>query len=119
MGMDRKVVLSKVPAWVDWTALLAARGLTFQIRMIDGELAFPDEVPHAEWRELRLSVPTGMLTVLRETDGARVVTWGNAAGNLLDAWNAVAWALARAGGGHVETDQGPLTADDFAARHLE
>ena len=46
--------------------------------MIDGELAFPAEEPAEAWQELRVSAPIGMVTLRREADGIRLVTWGNA-----------------------------------------
>jgi hypothetical protein len=41
------------------------------------------------------------------------VTWGNAQGELLQAWNALAWALAEAGGGRVESASGALGPEDY------
>jgi hypothetical protein len=70
--------------------------------MINGELAFPDEAPPADWRELRISLTAGMVTIRRTApDRVSVVTWGNAEGPVLDDWRAVSLALAEAGGGTV------------------
>jgi hypothetical protein len=115
MGMDQAVTFAggPVPAWDAVRDLLAGRGYAVPMRMIDGELAFPDEAPPEAWRELRVGTPGGMVTLRREPGRVVCVTWGNAQGELLQAWNAVAWALAEAGGGRVETPSGPLGAADF------
>jgi hypothetical protein len=75
--------------------------------MIDGQLAFPDEQPTASWTELRIGTPDGMVTIRRETDGVRLVVWGNADAALLQAWNTLAWAFAEAGSGLIEGSQSP------------
>jgi hypothetical protein len=103
-----------VPAWSAVAEVLASRGYAVQMRMIDGELAFPDEAPPEPWRELRLGTPQGMVTVRRQAEAVALVTWGNADSALRQAWNAMAWAFAQAGGGLVQTPQGPLDAAGFA-----
>jgi hypothetical protein len=115
MGMEQAVTFAggPVPAWDAVRDLLAARGYPVQTRMIDGELAFPDEVPPEAWRELRVGTPGGMVTLRREPGRVVCVTWGNAQGELLQAWNALAWALAEAGGGRVEAASGALDAADY------
>jgi hypothetical protein len=45
-----------------------------------------------------------------------LITWGNADLALRQAWNALAWACAAAGGGRVETPEGPADAETFRAR---
>jgi hypothetical protein len=117
MGMDRKVRLGDVAAkWEAVRDLLAAHGFPVELRMIDGQLAFPDEEPPAEWRELRLGTPQGMVTVRREADAVVCVTWGNADETLRQAWNAVAWAFAEVCGGVVEVETGTENADRFRER---
>lgn len=114
MGMDQSVTFdSAPPSWDAVSELLARRGYPVQVRMIDGELAFPDERPPESWRELRLGTPGGMVTVRREGSALVFVTWGNAGPELLQAWNALAWAFAAAGGGRVVTAAGTVGADDF------
>ncbi len=105
MGMDQTVTFGDRPAppWPAVRDLLAARGYPVQIRMIDGELAFPDEEPPAAWRELRVAAPGGMITLRRTAGGVTLVTWGNADAGLRQAWNAVARAFADAGGGTVQS----------------
>ena len=93
MGMELTVrFLTAPPTWTAARDLLAARGYTFQIRMIDGQLAFPDEQPPETWHELRLSTPNGMVTVRREANRLLFVAWGNADPGLREQWNALAWA---------------------------
>jgi hypothetical protein len=115
MGMEQAVTFAggRVPAWGAVRDLLAGRDYPAQTRMIDGELAFPDEEPPEPWRELRVGTPGGMVTLRREPDRVVCVTWGNAEGDLLRAWNALTWAVAEAGGGRVESAAGPLAAADF------
>jgi hypothetical protein len=107
MGMEQTVRFPTAPpAWTAARDLLAARGYTFQVCMIDGELAFPDEQPPETWRELRLRTPQGMVTVRREANRLAFVTWGNADAGLREQWHALTWAFAEAGGGAVETAEG-------------
>jgi hypothetical protein len=81
--------------------------------MIDGQLAFPDEEPPESWQELRVGGPAGMVTLRRVGQELVCVTWGNADAGLRQVWNALAWACAAAGGGKVQTAQGPLDAEAF------
>ena len=117
MGMERAVnYRTTPPAWTAARDLLAAHGYLLQMRMIDGQLAFPDEQPPDAWRELRVSTPQGMVTIRREANRLVFVTWGNAEAGLRQAWNALAWAFAVAGGGQIETEVGLVNADDFQRR---
>ncbi len=118
MGMSQTVTFSqgKPPAWPTVRDLLVGRDYPVQMRMIDGELAFPDEEPPETWRELRVASSQGMVTLRREPDRIEVVTWGNAEGPLLQAWNALVWAFAEAGGGQVASEQGFLNAAAFARK---
>src|SRR5438105_2949866 len=100
----------QVPSWPAVRELLAGRGYPIQMRMIDGGLAFPDEKPPETWHELRVASSQGMVTLRREPDRVEVVTWGNAEGPLLQAWNALTWAVAAAGGGQVASEGGFLSA---------
>jgi hypothetical protein len=115
MGMEQVIRFPEgaVPAWPVVQALLAERGFPVQTRMIDGELAFPDEVPPEDWREVRVGTAGGMVTVRREPGRLTCVTWGNADAGLRQAWNALAWAFAEAGGGQVESQSGPLAAEEY------
>jgi hypothetical protein len=108
MGLEQRVTFAveTLPSWNEISALLPRRGLPVQVRMIDNELAFPDEVPPDTWRELRLGTPQGMVTLRQENHGVVLVTWGNAEPGLLQAWNALAWAVAEATGGCIQSPCG-------------
>src|SRR5262249_59502019 len=113
MGMDQTVSFAgkATPTWAAVSDLLARRGFPVQTRMIDGQLAFPDETPPDEWKELRLGTPQGMVTLRRAADAVVFVTWGNADAALRQAWNALTWAFAEAGGGTVQAAQGAVDAE--------
>ena len=118
MGMDQTVTFAggAVPPWPAVAELLSRSGFPVQMRMIDGQLAFPDEVPPEPWGELRVGTPQGMVTLRRGPDHVVCVTWGNADQGLRETWNALAWALAEAGGGRVRTPEGELDAPAFRQR---
>ena len=105
MGMDQKVTFApdKAPAWPQLVETLAAKQIKIDLRMIDGELSFPDETPPDSWRELRVGTPGGMVTLRREPDGITLVIWGNADDALRKSWNALAWAIAHLTEGTIET----------------
>ena len=90
MGMNQKVTFAagQAPSWPRLRQLLAGHGLAAQLRMIDGQLAFPDEEPPESWQELRIGTTNGMVTLRREPDGVQLVTWGNADAAMRQAWNA-------------------------------
>jgi hypothetical protein len=116
MGLESSVTFAEgqVPAWATVHELLTRQGFPVQMRMIDGQLAFPDEMPPEPWHELRVGTAQGqMVTLRRGPDRVALVVWGNAEGPLLQVRNALAWALAEAGGGQVASDAGEQTADEF------
>src|SRR5262245_11938340 len=112
MGVQQIVTFADgaVPAWPVVQALIAPLGLSVQMRMINGELAFPDETPPEPWGELRVSVAGGMVTLRGEPGRVTAVIWGNADDALRQACNALVWAFARAGPGQVLSPSGPLSA---------
>lgn len=89
------------PDWPTIRRVLNDAGLPVTMRMIDGELAFPDEEPPTGWSELRIGTPSGMVSLRREGAGIACVVWGNADAALQRSWRAVADACAAAGGGSV------------------
>jgi len=114
MGMDQTVTYAgPAPAWPAVAGLLAKSGFPVKVQMIDNELAFPDEVPPETWRELRIGTPNGTITARREADRVLLVTWGNADASMRQAWNALTWAFAEAGGGQVQTTAGPQGAAEY------
>lgn len=118
MGIEQRVSLPAdgPPVWPAVRDLLAKLGYPVAVRMIDGELAFPDEQPPDSWRELRLGTPQGMVTVRRDGNDIRCVAWGNADAQLTQAWNAITWAVAAVTGGRVIDSTGSYTADEFRGR---
>jgi hypothetical protein len=117
MGMDRVIrfAAGKLPTFEAVRERLAMSGFPIQVRMIDGQLAFPEETPPESWRELRLGTPQGMITVRRDGDQIACVTWGNADQGLLQAWNAIAWAIAVAGDGTIDESGSSQNAAEFYA----
>jgi len=114
MGLDLHVQLpGALPGWGDLTAYLISRHVPVKLRMIDGQLAFPEEMPAEEWHELRVSLPGGMITLRRETDGVGLVIWGNAEAGLRKAWHALAVAIAELGQGSIVVGGAVLTLTDF------
>lgn len=95
MGMDQKITFppEKMPSWPALVEAVAMSGVRLELRMIDGELAFPDETPPANWRELRVASQGGMVTLRRDPDGITLVIWGNADANTRQASEAIASAL--------------------------
>jgi hypothetical protein len=115
MGMEQ-VVTYPSDTRASWPAardLLASDGFPVQLRMIDGELAFPDEMPPEDWHELRLGTPAGMVTVRREVDRLVLAVWGNADDGMVRAWNALTWAFADTGNGIIHTEHGLQTAVEY------
>src|SRR5947207_2773423 len=103
MGMEHNVEFGPTgcPTWSSVANLLKECGYPVDMRMIDGELSFPDEVPPDGWRELRVGTPGGVIAVRRVDTGLSVVTWENADAAMRGAWNALTWAFAQASNGCV------------------
>jgi hypothetical protein len=116
MGMDQKVVFApeNMPAWTQFADTLAQHKCPVQLRMIDGELALPDETPPHDWKELRVGAAAGMITLRREADGVTLVVWGNADAKMRQAWNVLTWALGHLTGGVIDVAAASLSAEDFA-----
>ena len=107
MGMELSVRFrNSPPTWKAVRDMLAERGQSIQVCMIDGELAFPDEQPQESWSELRLKTPDGMITVRRMADRVVFVTWGNVGETLLEQRNVLAKVFAECGHGVVEAADG-------------
>ncbi len=106
MGMDQTVMFpGETPAWSAVAKLLAEKGLSVQMRMIDGELAFPDETPPESWREIRVAAAGAMVTIRRQTGRVVLVAWGNADQKQRDLWNALAEAWVSAGSGSIQASE--------------
>lgn len=115
MGLDRTINFPnhQTPSWDAIRAALRRVGEDASLRMIDGLPAFPDETPEDGWRELRVGMAAGMVTLRCGPDVLTCVVWGNAEGPLRTAWDKLCWACAAAGGGVIDTPSGPLSADEF------
>jgi hypothetical protein len=113
--MEQQVAFpeDKPPTWKAVSTLLSQCSFPVQIRMINGELAFPGEEPTEPWREVRVSTMQGMVTVRREAGHIILVTWGNADKALVQAWNALTWAFAEAGDGCILTPSGSTRPSPF------
>lgn len=91
MGMERTITFSdEPPTWPSIVAKLTAAGHAVQMRMIDNMPAFPDEEPDLGWRELRVSLGAGMITLRHDANQIRVIVWGNADGATLAHQEAIA-----------------------------
>ena len=79
MGMTKTVTFAaEPPTWPAVRDRLTAAGFTPQMRLIDNMPAFPDEDPPADWKDIRLTLGGGMLTVRNDGPSWHVVVWGNA-----------------------------------------
>ena len=109
MGLDQRVTFPSgtVPSWPTIAERLVQRNCSVQLRMIDGQLALPDEKPLDAWKELRLGTPAGMITLRREENAIAVVIWGSADEALRQTWSDVIAAIAQATGGKIERNQIP------------
>ena len=118
MGMQHTVEFGSttIPAWPTVAALLAEQGMYVDVRMIDGQLSFPDELPPDTWTELRIGAPGGMITVRRIGMAVSLVTWENADIAMRRAWNALTWAFAQAGNGKIADAAGTQSAAEFRLR---
>ena len=98
MGMETRVTFpGDVPAWPTVAAALANKNCPVEMRMIDGELSFPDESPPEGWRELRVAHAGAMVTIRRGPSEIVLVAWGNADAAQQRLWRALAEAFAESG----------------------
>jgi hypothetical protein len=82
--------------YADWAKVndeLARAGFAVEMRMIDGELAFPDEQPPQSWRELRVAHGGAMVTIRRGVGEVVLIAWGNADEAQRRLWEALAQAF--------------------------
>jgi hypothetical protein len=116
MGIERVIryPAADTPTWQSIKGMLARAGEHSSLRMIDNMPAFPDEEPAAGWKELRIGISGGMVTIRRAEGLLSCVVWGNADTVLAAAWAKVIWACAAAGRGTIETEEGPVDHEQFA-----
>ena len=68
VGIERVIhFTTAIPEWPTIAAKYLEIGEPAVLRMIDGLPAFPDEVPDSGWKELRLGLPSGMVTLRRNS----------------------------------------------------
>ena len=110
MGLERTVRFPSgtVPDWERVVEKLNSMGDAPSLRMIDGQLAFPDEQPPVDWSELRIGLSAGMVTLRRQSDRVQCLIWGNAEEELLRCRERCAWAFATSGAGEVLDEQGTV-----------
>lgn len=116
MGIERTIRFpSDTPlSWPRVIAKLVEVGETPVLRMIDGLPAFPDEVPADDWRELRVGLNGGMVTIRRTSPVTlNCITWGTADPALARSWDRCCWAVSSAGGGVVEEKEVSRTPEEF------
>lgn len=121
MGIDQSVLFQgeAIPQWEAVCSLLEENGMTLQMRMINGELAFPEESPPEEWSEIRVGSPAGMVTIRREGSKLTFVIWGDSEPEMVRDWNLITWAYANLGNVMVQTGTGAVTAEDFYEQKLK
>ncbi len=86
MGMEMSISVPN-PDWPHICAALAQFSPKGSLRMADGQLTFPGEEPSPDWQELRVALPSGMVTLKRTKDGLDLITWGNISEELLSERN--------------------------------
>ena len=119
MGVERAIRFEgEPPGWHAARERLASRGIEPQMRMIDGEIALPEDTPPDSWRELRVAIDARMVTVRRAPHGVTAVAWGDPDERTTGAFDAVTWAFAAAGNGVIDTDEGERSAEDFGRERL-
>jgi len=93
MGLDVHVSLATPPSLAELLGRLAAAGTPATVIMVDGALCAPTAPPPAAFRDARLKLAAGTVTVRVVPGGVAVVVFGNADAALLAARDAVARAL--------------------------
>lgn len=118
MGMDQSVQFSSgnIPDWNSVQSFFQEQGFPIELRMIEGELAFPDESPPEDWKEIRVGTEAGMISIRRDGSTLSFVIWGNSDLAMIAAWNRLTWGYAKLGEGTITTSEGSFNADEFEAK---
>lgn len=79
MGIQRQIpkAENQTVNWPQLFDMLQTHGEKAVIRMIDGMPAFPDEQPEANWKEVRIGLSAGMITVKKDSTQLTCVSWGD------------------------------------------
>ncbi len=122
MGLQR-TILFETDSRPSWESVQSAFGTVSEqpvVRMIDKLPAFPDEIPEPSWRELRISLSGGMVTIRATPLGWDCIIWGTGEPGLMRCWNLACWAIATAGQGTIPLENGTsVSADEFRQLHLQ
>ena len=116
MGLQRTISFEtdSRPSWESVHSAFGTIGERPVVRMIDNLPAFPDEVPEPGWRELRISLSGGMVTIRTTPLGWDCVIWGTGEPGLMRSWNSACWAIATAGHATIRLEDGTtVSADEF------
>lgn len=98
MGMTWSIVnLGKIDA----AGVISGLKDPWQLRLVDGLPAFPNEAVPEEFREIRLALNSGMVTIITEEFGLKLVTWSSIDQPFRQAVDRLAEGLASAGQGSV------------------
>ncbi len=122
MGLQRTISFEtdSRPSWESVQSAFAAVSERPVVRMIDNLPAFPEEIPELGWRELRISLSGGMVTIRCTPDSWDCVIWGTGEPALMRSWNLACWAIATAGQGSIQLENGTsVSADEFRHLHLQ
>lgn len=108
MGQQIDIRVTREPEWAQVASRLETQHEKAIVRMIDGLPAFPDEIPESGWKELRVSLAGGTVTIRREAESISCVVWGNADAALLRSWRVCAWAIGKASESPDTPDSPPV-----------
>ena len=108
MGLNRLIEFptDSRPTWESVRIAFQSVSENPVVRMIDNLPAFPDEIPEPGWRELRLALSGGMVTLRAAPNAWECIVWGNADAALLRSRDVACWAIASAGQGSIVLEDG-------------
>ena len=116
MGMSIQVEFgpSTGLSWNKLVGQLGKQGIAIEMRMIDGEIAFPTDEPTEDWKELRVSHSGAMLTIRRQPSGIELVSWNTDDTAIATLRENLALAAACVSEGTVHCDGKTYSADKYA-----
>ena len=85
MGLEAAIPIPEagVPDWGTVREKMSSSGVPVDLKMIDGRLVLPSEIPPREWQELRVGTAEGMITIRRRGATLSFVVFGNASVELV------------------------------------
>jgi len=75
--MGQEFTAKPVRSLADVLGAMARGGVDCKVVMVDGQLVAPAHQP-ANWNEVRLRTPAGMITLRKKADLVSIVVFGNA-----------------------------------------